>query len=52
MQASWDAGNQWSEAAGMKEPGKTGWHMQPLWDIWYLDKGETCPLIRLNSCSA
>lgn len=29
----------------MKEPGKTGWHMQPQWDIWYLDKGETCPLI-------
>ena len=30
----------------MKEPGKTGWHMQPLRDIWYLDKGETCPLIK------
>lgn len=30
----------------MKEPGKTGWHVQPLRDIWYLDKGETYPLIK------
>lgn len=30
----------------MKDPGKTGWHMRPLWDIWYLDKGKAGPLIK------
>lgn len=29
----------------MKEPGKTGWHVQLLQDMCYLDKGETFPLI-------
>jgi len=36
----------------MKEPGKTGWHVQPLRDIWCSDKGETCPLMKESIAAA
>lgn len=33
---SWDARNEWSEAAGTREPGETGWCLQPcrICGIW------------------